>query len=258
MVYFLSGAGPLTNATHNRQSTDQAAVAAGHIRVRLEGDPFASRILPAPSLIERLLGRPRGVSPAEAKSVVRRAHYFDHALTRFLSSPDPGQVVLLVGRYDTRPWRFAAALGDRPIFAVAANEAAGRIRVDPEGPLSSALRSAGFKPRARSLFLWEGGAMFSSRAEVKATLSAIHALSGPGSLLVMDGWSLPPLPDSLSHLGQSIRFAIHPEDLSGLLARLGFEVTDVADADELQRRFPPEGSREVVAGFVMTARLTSL
>lgn len=226
--------------------------------MRLAGDDFVSALLPKPGLIERLRGRPWGVSLAEARSVVRRSQYFDHTLARFLSVPSPGQVVLIEGRYDTRPWRFAEALGDRPIFARAEPEQAGRIRVSPDGPLPGALRTAGFSPAVRSLFLWEGGVMFTSRAEVKATLSAIRSLCAPGSKLVLDGWSMGDRQGQLSHLGQPIRFAIHPEDLSGLLARLGFEVTDVADTEELRRRFPPEGSREVGAGFVMTVRLTGL
>ncbi|MDG1480169.1 MAG: hypothetical protein P8R54_11295 [Myxococcota bacterium] len=257
-MYSLSGAGPLTNATQNHQSTAHAAAIAGQIRMQLAGDSFVNRLLPSPGLIERIRGRPRGVSLAEAQYVLRRSSYFDHALTRFLTSPDPGQVVLIVGDYDTRPWRFADALSDRTIFAITAVEMAERVRVSPEGPLSVALRSAGFSPATRSLFLWEGGAMFSSRAEVKATLSAIRSLCTPRSLLVLDGRSMATRPAQLSHLGQPVRFAIHPEDLSGLLRRLDFEVIDVADADELRRRFPPEGRSETATGFVMTARLAGL
>lgn len=226
--------------------------------MQLEGDPFARQLLPSPGLIERIRGRPWGVSLAEAQYVLRRSNYFDHALTQYLTAPDPGQVVLIAGDYDTRPWRFADALKSQEIFAVAEVEMAERIRVSPEGPLSVALRSVGFSPSTRSLFLWEGGALFASRAEVKATLSGIRSLCTPRSLLVLDGRSMVTSPAQLSHLGCPIRFAIHPEDLTGLLSRLDFEVIDVADAKELGRRFQPEGRLEAGAGFVMTARLAGL
>ena len=258
MVYSLSGVQKLTSATDNRLSADRAAAAAGRIRLRLAGDPHASRLLPAASLLERLRGHPWGISLAEAQTVLRRSHYFDHALTRFLTPPLPGQVVLLEGRYDTRPWRFADELNGRPVFALAEERASGRIRVSPTEALSAALRTAGCKAGERTLFLWEGGAMYRNRAEVKASLSAIRGLSGPGSLLVMDGWSQNPVQNRPLLLGQPIRFAIHPEDLSGLLSRMGFEITDIADAEELRRRFPPEGARGTPACFVISARLTGL
>jgi O-methyltransferase involved in polyketide biosynthesis len=257
MVYVLSGVQKLTSPTRIPQHVSPAAITAGHVRVHLEGDPHTRRLLPAPGLLQRLRGRPLGVSHGEALSVLRRSRYFDHALTRFLDTPLHGQIVLLEGRYDSRPWRFEDELAGRPIFAVADAETPGRIRVSPTEPLSTALRAAGCASGERSLFIWEGGAMFQTRAAVKATLSAIKAASGPGSLLVMDAWcgSERGLP---RHLGQHLRFSIHPEDLTGLLARMGFEVIDVADTEELVRRFPPEGATGSLGDFCVTARLAGL
>ena len=100
--------------------------------------------------------------------------------------------------------------------------------------------------------------MFRTRADVKATLSAVRSLCGAGSQLVMDSFSLSPVQNRPHLLGQPIRFAIHPEDLTGLLARMGFEVTDVADTEELRRRFPPEGGRATPGSYVITARQTGL
>ena len=140
------------------------------------------------------------------------------------------------------------------MFARSDTDLPGRITVRPNISLSSALRSAGCKAAERTLFLWEGGSMVHSRAEVKANLSAIRSMSGPGSQLVLDGWSLSPLQDRARLLGQPIHFAIHPEDLSGLLSRMGFEVIDIADAEELRRRFPSQGSQSPSPCFVVTAQ----
>ena len=243
----------------DRLSVDRAAAVACRVRARIEGDAHARRLLPAPGLLERLRGRPWGVSQPEVNAILRRSRYFDHTLARFLIPPT-GQLVLLEGRYDTRPWRFADELADRRIFASAPEFASGRTSIDPTVSLSAGLRKACFERNERTLFLWEGGTMYRSRAQVKATLSALRSLCGPGSVLVLDGWSHGESPVHFrpTLLGEPIRFAIHPEDLSGLLGRMGFEVTDVADGEELRRRFPPEGGALYGSHFVMSARLTGL
>lgn len=242
----------------DRLTAERAAALAGRLRIRQEDDPHAAALLPPPGLIERLRGRPRGVDAADAEAVLRRSRYFDHALARFLDTPGEAQVVSLLGDYDTRPVRFADALSGRPMFACARSRAAGRIQVDPDGALSAALREAGCRAGERTLFLWEGEVMYRTRAAVKAILSAIRGMCGPGSVLVMDGWSTGSVQSRLTALGEPIRFVIHPEDLAGLLGRMGFTVADVADAEELRRRFPPEGERSSHGGFVLTARLTGL
>ena len=242
----------------DRLTAEQAAAIAGRIRLRHEDDQQAAAILPSAGLYERLCGRPRGVSLAEASGVLRRSQYVDDALVRFLEPPIDAQVVLLLGDYDTRPTRLAEALQGRPVFACARAEAPGRVRVDPDAALPGALRAAGCRANERTIFVWEGEAVYRSRAAVKATLSAIRGMCGPGSVLVMDGWSPSPLQARPTLLGAPIRFAIHPEDLTNLLARMGFAVADVADAEELWRRFPPEGERAPGNGFVLTARLTGM
>ena len=233
----ISGVQKLTKASHNHRRALAAAIATARIRARLDGDSHADLLLPPLRIVERLRQRPWETSRPEAQAVLCRSRHFDDTLKRFLSASANGQVVLLEGRYDTRPWRFSEALKGRKMFARSDKDHPGRVTVRPDLALSSALRAAGCKATERTLFLWEGGSMLHSRAEVKATLSAIRSMSGPGSMLVLDGWSPSRLQSRARLLGQPIRFAIHPEDLSGLLGRMGFEVTDIADAEELRRRF---------------------
>ena len=254
----LSGDQKLTKASHNHRRALAAAAATARIRARLGGDPHAEFLLPSLSIIDRLRGRPWKASRPEAQAALCRSHYFDDTLKRFLSASETGQIVLLEGRYDTRPWRFSEALKGRKMFARSDKDYPGRITVRPDIALSSALRAAGCKATERTLFLWEGGSMLNSRAEVKATLSAIRSMSGAGSMLVLDCWSLSHLQSRARLLGQPVRFAIHPEDLSGLLARMGFEVIDIADAEELRRRFPSPGLQASSPCFVVTARLNAL
>ena len=253
----LSGVRTLTKGSHNHRRAQAVSAAIARIRARLDGDPHSELLLPSPGVLERLRSRREGSRP-EVQAALRRSRYLDHALERFLSLPQPGQVVLLEGRYDTRPWRFSEALKGRPVFARSDKDLPGRITVRPDISLSTALRAAGCKTTERTLFLWESGAMLHSRAEVKATLSAIRSMSGVGSQLVLDGWSVSRLQSRAELLGQPVRFAIHPEDLSGLLARMGFEVTDIADAEELVRRFPSQGEQSTSPCYVVTARLASL
>jgi len=90
--------------------------------------------------------------------------------------------------------------------------------------------------------------MYLSRTGVKATLETIHAMSAPGSELVMDLWYLPDEPDLvssarrwssslLSLLGEPVTFSLHPEDAEPFLQRLGFRLRELADAKSLRRRY---------------------
>jgi hypothetical protein len=91
---------------------------------------------------------------------------------------------------------------------------------------------------------------------VKATLDAVHAVSGDGSVLAMDMWYLDddpgPLgsarrlaPSALSVIGEPVTFGIHPEEIGAFLAPRGFTVTDLALATELGARYAA-GDRALV------------
>lgn len=198
--------------------------------------------------------------------VAARHRYMDDALCR--ASRRVGQVVLLGAGYDMRAYRFAAKLRHCRVFEVDHPATAGRkariiarrrrelpeidvtrVEVDFEKQsFRRELEKAGFEGERPTFFIWEGVSMYLSRANVKSTLAAVRAMSGAGSELVMDLWFLPDEPSLLSSarrwsanllslLGEPVTFSLHPEDAEPFLARLGFRLRELADADLLRRRY---------------------
>jgi methyltransferase (TIGR00027 family) len=221
------------------------------------------------------------LSPGMAAYVLTRHRFIDDCLRRALAR-DVGQLVLLGAGYDSRAYRFAAALNGRPVFEVdfpATSRRKARIlarRTDSLPPvdvrrieidfetdsLADRLREAGFRPRVRSFVVWEGVSMYLTRSAVKATLTTLHAISAPRSELAMDFWYLLDAPDLvtsayrmsanlLSLLGEPVTFGIHPEDVGPFLARLGYRVRDLADTAELERRYVRDGRRVLPGNYLV-------
>ena len=226
--------------------------------------------------------------PGVAAFVLARHRFIDDALAAALAQTGDErveQVVVLGAGYDTRAWRFAAALAGRPVFELdfsstsrrkdelAAKHAGAlpgtvvrRVEVDFlretfDGPLIG----AGFVEGARTFFVWEGVSMYLTRAVVKDTLAMMRGLSGGGSELCCDFWFLVDAPDlrSAAHrlsasllqlLGEPVLFGIHPEDAGPFLHRLGFELVDVADAGALRARYGTAGRDVYQATYVARAR----
>ena len=186
------------------------------------------------------------------------------------------QVVLLGAGYDTRAYRFADQLDGRPVFEVdlAADQPgegchdrqargrvsgcqrrAGRDRLRIAGAHGRA-SAAGFAVDGSTFFAWEGVPMYLTRAAVKATLDAVHELSGAGSQIAHDMWYLVDDPGPLGHgtpyrpeRAEPDRRARHVRRASGGLSRLprrhGFRIVDLALASELQARYAA-GARAAV------------
>ena len=98
--------------------------------------------------------------------------------------------------------------------------------------------------------------MYLTRAAVKATLDAVHDVSGDGSQIAHDMWYLVDdpspmgtarrvVPTALSFVGEPVTFSVHPEEMDYFLGRHGFTITDLALARELQERYAP-GERALV------------
>jgi methyltransferase (TIGR00027 family) len=220
------------------------------------------------------------LSPGLTAWVLARHRYIDDCLVQALAG-DVEQVVLLGAGYDTRAYRFAAPLRGRPVYEVdfpatsrrKARIVAGRTRDLPSTcvrlveidfqtePLRERLIASGFRPRARTFFVWEGVSMYLTREAVKSTLRMVRELGGPRSELVMDFWYLLDQPNlratayrlspNLLHLvGEPITFGIHPEDAGPFLERLGFQVREVADAKTLETRYVRD-ARQVSPGLYM-------
>jgi methyltransferase (TIGR00027 family) len=244
---------------------------------RLIDDPWAELFLSAParralrawsgSLTGRVLRR----LGASGTTYVPLRHRFidDHLLAALAGGAD--QVVLLGAGYDTRAYRFADELAGRPVFevdlaAISRAKAATvdrnerelpdanvvRVEIDFESQsLEDVLPAAGFAVGAPTFFVWEGVPMYLTRAAVKGTLGAVHALGGDGSGIAHDMWHLVDdpgpagtarrsAPGALSLIGEAVTFGVHPEDYDAFLDRHGFRVVDLALASELRTRYAPD------------------
>lgn len=237
----------------------------------------------------RLAGGPRVMSSLSTY-IAARHRYMDDVVARTLADPKVTRLVVLGAGYDMRAWRFADLLAGRPVWeidhpATSARKAAivgrhadqqpaglnlHRVTVDFQTEtLTDRLAAEGFVAGEPTMFTWEGVSMYLSRGAVKSTLRTLASLGGPGSMLTMDFWLRVDdttlrgawhrvSADLLGVLGEPITFGSHPEDVAGLLAREGWEVTDVAAADELTKRYITDGREIYPANFVVTAKWIGL
>jgi len=193
--------------------------------------------------------------------------------------------VLLGAGYDARAYRFHEQLAGRPVFevdlAATSRRKAGiiernrghfpeanvhRVEIDFEtDSLPDTLVAAGFERGAMTFVVWEGVIMYLTRTAIKATVTALHELSGPGSMVAMDCWYLVdapgPLgsmrraaPGAIALIGEPVTFAMHPEDMPDFLRRLDYEVVDLADHAELEARYCHDGRTVEPSMFVVAAR----
>lgn len=196
-----------------------------------------------------------------------RHRYIDDHLVQLL---DAGavQVVLLGAGYDMRAYRLAAQLDGRPVYevdlpAISRAKAATiarhakefpdanvvRVEIDFEQQaLRDVLADAGLDVGGLTFVTWEGVPMYLSRAAVKGTLDAVHALTGPGSLIAHDMWTVvddpSPMgsvrrlaPAALSFIGEPVTFCVHPEEIDVFYERRGFDVVDLVTGADLVERY---------------------
>lgn len=223
-------------------------------------------------------------APGLITYVLCRHRYIDDCLARALRG-SVAQVVLLGAGYDTRAYRFAAALEGRPVFeldgaatsrrkaGIAAEHAGDLPRVDVRhveidfltDRLEGALDRAGFKRGIPTFFVLEGVAMYLTRSAVKETLARIRELGAAGSVLAIDFWYLLDTPDLLSTayrsaagllslVGEPVLFALHPEDARPFMHGLGFEIVDLVDAEDLRRRYVRDGRHVFPGNYALEAR----
>jgi methyltransferase (TIGR00027 family) len=133
-----------------------------------------------------------------------RTRFIDEKLQRAISN-GATQVVILGAGFDTRAYRFADLLKGTRVFEVdsAATQNHKRKRAaaalgDPPANLTyvtidfnhdklgDVLRQAGYRPKEKTFFTWEGVSMYVAAEGVRETLRTIATESAPGSELVMD------------------------------------------------------------------------
>ena len=243
---------------------------------RVVDDPYAHLFLSRASRAAlaawsgSLTGRTlRRLGQAGTTYVPLRHRFIDDHLSDALDA-GAEQVVLLGAGYDTRAYRFAEQLAGRPVYevdlaAISRSKAATiakhrdafpatnmvRVEIDFETQgLEQTLKEAGFTAGAKTFFTWEGVPMYLTRTAVKATLDAVSAISGAGSVIAHDMWYLvddpSPMgtarrlaPNALSFIGEPVTFSIHPEEMDFFLDRHGFHIKDLVVSAELQQRYAP-------------------
>lgn len=203
------------------ESTATAALATAAIRAtegcrpeeeRLFHDPFTRRCLPPlwrgmvrllclPGLGPALFALRERLTPGVVGSLLCRTRYIDDALCAALEG-SLDQVVILGAGFDTRPYRLPR-VEQTQVFEVDHPDAQTRKRarlnhvlgglpghvtfvpVDFDRQrLGPAMAASGFRPDARTFFIWEGVTQYITREAVDATLRYASRIPGAGSQIV--------------------------------------------------------------------------
>lgn len=242
------------------------AAAQGNTPIRGFADPFAEQLLPPDYLrrVTRLRRRPDGFwmkfLQRSTRHVTLRSVAIDEEVRQALAVPDPPrQLVILGAGLDSRAWRmpelFAATVfevdhpatqGYKRERIAGAKRKAREVRfvtVDFEkDSLEARLAEAGFDPKARSLWIWEGVVMYLEKPVVEANLTRIASLCAPGSRLLVYYQSK--VRGTLVSLvvrraGEPFRSAFTAPEMAAMLQRTGFTVRKDEDAGDWARRFLP-------------------
>jgi methyltransferase (TIGR00027 family) len=219
-----------------------------------------------------------------AASGLCRHRFIDEHLLEAL--PDVEQVLILGAGYDSRAYRFSRPIGARPVYEVDlaplsrrkaaivatrpdlfGHTSVRRVEIDfRTQSLPDRLADSGFRTGAPTFVVWEGVSMYLTRQAVDATLRALGAVCGPGTVLAMDYWQSVggrSVYDRFRRIGERgirligepITFSIAPSDVPDLLAGEGFDVLDLATAGEMTRRYATAGRHCDEGMYVVAARL---
>lgn len=217
-------------------------------------DPLAPNLLPR--WMARLATMPATLGPAAAayrRSIraatfglvdhnVLRTEAIDAHLLRALRS-GARQLVILGAGMDARAWRLDA-LQDATVFEIdhPATQQYKRDRVAGKTPptdiryvsvdfereqFTEKLRSAGFLPMERSIWIWEGVTMYLPLAAVHETLGQLTLLAAEGSLLAMT-YLVPDrfpfgavgraaIPALFAAAGEPLKSTLEPSELASVL-----------------------------------------
>jgi methyltransferase (TIGR00027 family) len=218
-----------------------------------------------------------------ATSGLCRYRFIDEHLLAAL--PDVEQVMILGAGYDTRAYRFATQIGPRPVYEVDlpplsrrkaalvaersdlfGHASVHRVEIDfRTQSLPDRLAGSGFQQGGATFVAWEGVSMYLTRDAVDGTLAALASVCGPGSVLAMDFWQRVGGPAwrqlrmraerGMDLIGEPIGFAIPASAVGRLLAAHGFEVLDLAEADEMTKRYATGGRTCDPGMYVVAAKL---
>lgn len=267
---------------------------------RLVDDPVSLRLLPgvwrwllrllqATGLADAVLARRERELPGVIGSLLCRTRYMDDVLRDAIAN-GVEQVVILGAGFDTRPYRMIPDLAGIDVFEVdhpqvqsAKRKALDRasipvpsnvalVPIDFErDDLADTLTEAGLRPRARTLFIWEGVTQYISRDAVEDTLDWVAASGGPGSGLVFsyvrdDVVTGSAATDAERKVmeraaggGAPWRTGFDPAEVPELLHRHGLDVVEELGGEEYRDRYLAPAGRDLAtlgAERVVLARVT--
>ena len=167
------------------------------------------------------------------------------------------QLVFLGAGFETRPYRFADSLKDvcvfevdHPVTATQKRLAVRRVlgdlpshvryvEVDLQSrDLGERLRAAGYRKRARTLFIWSGVTGYLTTEAVQRTLRYIANGSAPGSLVVFDYWHQAIIDGDhrfygaaeaarrVVKMGEPYRSGVEPSEIGAFVGDCGLELVD--------------------------------
>jgi methyltransferase (TIGR00027 family) len=204
-------------------------------------------------------------SPGSRTSAIARTAYIDDAV-RAARADGIDQVVILGAGYDCRAHRMPELRG-AAVYEVdrADTQAAKRARLAGAPGLryvavdflrdvtGERLEAAGWDPRRRSMFVWEGVTGYLTEVAVRGVLDWLGT-TAPGSRLVftylhgglIDGTTPfaggARMLDNVRRLGEPWIFGLYPDAVGAFIARSGLALRDNVGADDYRRRYLGEAA----------------
>ena len=210
-------------------------------------------------------------SPGSRTSAIARTAYIDDAV-RAAVATGIDQVVILGAGFDCRAHRMPELRGIA-VFEVdrADTQAAKRGRLpDTAGApdaqrvhyvavdflrdeVGAKLEAAGWEPRRRSLFVWEGVTGYLTEPAVASVLRWISTTATGSSVVftylhggLLDGTVQflggERLLENVRRLGEPWTFGLHPEAVDAFVARCGLRLRENLGADDYRRRYLGDGA----------------
>ncbi len=251
---------------------------------RLISDDLALSMLPAgqramvramalPLLRRLTISAGERAVPGSWSLITSRKRYIDDKLDEAL--PNIDSVVVLGAGLDTRAYRLARR-SDIPVFEVdlpvnisrkkaavlrALRAQPASVRLVPldfeRDDLIGALTEDGYRPDARTFFIWEGVTQYLTEDAVRVTLRALQA-APPGSRLVftyvrkdfIDGvnmYDAAMLYKRFRQRQQVWRFGLDPDEVSEFVAEYGWRLVEQAGPDYFLRNYIEPTGRNLAA-----------
>ncbi len=240
-------------------------------------DHLASRLIAFGPRLTALVKVPalRPLARRTAERISPGAYYYELARVKHIDlvlrdelALGLEQLVVLGAGFDTRAYRFADQLSSVRVFEldhpVTAALKQARVRavfgalpthvtyissdLDRED-LGLALEQAGYRPAARTLFIWSGVSFYLSAEAVDSVLEFVRRHSAPGSSIVFD-YHYQGFTDGtgdyyggregrqrVEELGEPCTFGIEEGELALLLERHGLELVSDLGPKDLERHY---------------------